>query len=132
MSSSSAFREVLHLMFDTSFVFTPGKLTFTLDGGAGSSGKGKLGSFLCQNAENWQFACNTFMPQAAHWVKLDDGRKLLYKSFNSCAYLADRYEKLFIGPGAAIQLEEFHREIDESRIPRKKIGISPLTAILQA
>jgi len=117
--------------FDTRFVFSPGKLTITLDGGAGSSGKGKLGSFLCEHADNWQFACNTFMPQAAHWVRLDDGREFLYQTFNSCAYLADRYEKLYIAPGAAIELDAFYREIDASRIPPKKIGISHITAILQ-
>jgi adenylosuccinate synthase len=118
-------------MFDTNFVFTPGKMTITLDGGAGSSGKGKLGSFLCEHAENWQFACNTFMPQAAHWVKLDDGRKYLYKSLNSCAYLVDRYEKLYIAPGATISLDELCSEIEKNNVPREKIGISPLTAILQ-
>src|SRR5947209_8531498 len=119
-------------MFNTDFVFTPGKLTITLDGGAGSSGKGKLGSFLCEHADNWTFACNTFMPQAGHWVKLDDEKRtFFYQTFNSCAYLADRYERLFIGPGAAIELPAFWREIEESSIPRHKIGISPLTSVLQ-
>src|SRR3954463_5896523 len=107
--------------FDTGFVFTPGKLTIALDGGAGSSGKGKLGSFLCEHARNWQFACNTFMPQAAHWVRLDDGREYLYKTLNSCAFLVDRYEKLYIAPGATIKLAEFFREIEENKIPREKI-----------
>src|SRR3954469_25056808 len=90
-------------VFNTDFVFTSGKLTIALDGGAGSSGKGKLGSFLCEHAGNWQFACNTFMPQAGHWVRLSDGRKNFYKSLNSCAYLTDRYEKLYIAPGATIE-----------------------------
>src|SRR5262245_50953113 len=80
-------------MLNTDFVFSPGKLTVALDGGAGSSGKGKLGSFLCEHAGNWQFACNTFMPQAAHTVKLDDDTELLYQTFNSCARMTDRYEK---------------------------------------
>jgi adenylosuccinate synthase len=118
-------------MFNTSFVFSPGKLTITLDGGAGSSGKGKLGSFLCEHADNWQFACHTFMPQAAHWVKLDDGREILFKSLNSCAYRPDRYQKLYTAPGAAIDLAAFFEEIAKCGIPPKKIGISPLTAVLQ-
>src|SRR5947208_2860358 len=101
-------------LFDTSFAFTPGKLTITLDGGAGSSGKGKLGSFLCEYAGNWQFACNTFMPQAAHTVELEDGRRILYQVFNSCAYMADRYDKIYIGPGAAIDLATFLREMEEN------------------
>jgi adenylosuccinate synthase len=117
--------------FDTTFAFTSGKLTIVLDGGAGSSGKGKLGSFICEHAQNWQFACNTFMPQAGHWVRLDDGREFLYQTLNSCAYLADRYEKLYIAPGAAIERELLFRELEENDIPRHKIGISPLTAIVQ-
>src|SRR5579859_7230602 len=119
-------------MFSTGFVFSPGKLTITLDGGAGSSGKGKLGSFLCEHAHNWQFACNTFMPQAAHWVRLDDGRTFLYQTLNSGAYLTDRYEKLYIAPGATIDLTALQRELDENQIPRRKIGISPIASILQA
>ena len=118
-------------MFDTSFVFTPGKLTTVLDGGAGSSGKGKLGSFLCQHAPNWQFACNTFMPQAGHWVRLNDGNEYLYQTFNSCAYMPDRYEKLYIAPGAAIELPLFFAELEKNKIPRRKIGLSPLTAVVQ-
>lgn len=117
--------------FNTDFIFTPGKLTIALDGGAGSSGKGKLGSFLCEYADNWQFACNTFMPQAGHWVKLGDGRKYLYKTLNSCAYLTDKYEKLYIAPGATIELNTFFRELWENNVPPDKIGISPLTSILR-
>jgi hypothetical protein len=114
--------------FNTNFVFSSGKLTVALDGGAGSSGKGKLGSFLCEHANNWQFACNTFMPQAGHWVMLDDGREFFYQTFNSCAYLANRYEKLYIGPGATIELPAFWKEIEKNSIPHHKIGISPLSA----
>ena len=115
----------------TNFVFTPGKLTVTLDASAGSSGKGKLGSFITHYADNWQFAINTFMPQAGHWVKLEDGRSFFYQTFNSCAYLADKYEKLYIAPGGMIELPAFWRELEENKIPRSKIGISPLTSILQ-
>lgn len=118
-------------MFNTNRFFTPGKLSVLLDGGAGSSGKGKLESFLCAHADNWQFACCTFGPQAGHWTKLDDGRAFFYQTFNSCAYEPDRYEKLYIGPGATIELPAFWREIGENKIPLKKIGISPLASILQ-
>lgn len=118
-------------MRNTNFVFTPGKLTTILDAGAGSSGKGKIGSYICEHANNWQFACNTFAPQAGHWVKLDDGRTFFYQTFNSCAYISDRYEKIYLAPGATIELPAFWRELEENKIPRSKIGISPLTAILQ-
>jgi len=118
-------------MFDTSFAFNPGELTVLLDGQAGSSGKGVLGSHLCEYAHNWQFACNAFAPQAGHWVKLDDGRKFFYQTLNSCAYMPDRYEKLYIGPGAIIELPALAREIEENNVPPHKLGISPVAAILQ-
>lgn len=117
-------------MFNTNSLFTPGKLTTVMDGGAGSSGKGKLGAFITENANNWQFACNTFMPQAGHWVRNDDGGKYFYQTFNSCAYQKN-YEKLYIGPGSIIELPAFWREIEESNIPLNKIGIHPVVAVLQ-
>lgn len=116
---------------DTSFVFNPGKLTTILDASAGSSGKGKIGSFITEHADNWQFCCNTFMPQAGHWVKLDDGREFFYQTLNSCAYMHERYEKMYLGPGCAIELPAFFREMEENGVPSSKLGISPIAAILQ-
>jgi adenylosuccinate synthase len=118
-------------MFDTNFLFVPGTLTVVLDASAGSSGKGKIGSFITQNANNWQFALNTFAPQAGHWVRFRDGRKYFYQTLNSCAYQHDRYEKLYIAPGSTIELPSFWREMDENHVPHHKVGISPVTSILQ-
>lgn len=117
-------------MFNTNFAFNSGKLTTILDAGAGSSGKGVIGSFVTEHADNWQFACNTFMPQAGHWVKLDDGRSFFYQTFNSCAYQVDKYEKLYIAPGSTIELPAFFDEMEKNNIPPSKIGISPITSIL--
>jgi adenylosuccinate synthase len=118
-------------MFNTNFCFRPGRLTILLDAQAGSSGKGKIGSFITHHANNWDFAVNTFMPQAGHWVKIKNGGSYFYQTFNSCAYQSDRYEKLYISPGAMIELPAFFREMEENKIPAHKIGISPVTAILQ-
>lgn len=116
---------------DTNFIFQPGKLTITADQGPGSSGKGKLGAFITDHADNWQFACNTFAPQAGHWRKEDNGKSYFYQTFNSCACRTDKYEKLYLGPGATIELSAFWREIEENNIPINKIGISPIASILQ-
>lgn len=118
-------------MGKTNYVFTPGKLSIIMDAQAGSSGKGVIGSYVAQHADNWTFACNTFMPQAGHWVKLDDGRSFFYQTLNSCAYQHDKYEKLYIGPGATIELAALWRELEENGVPHKKLGISPITSILQ-
>lgn len=112
-------------------IFRPGKLTTVLDASAGSSGKGKLGAFICENAESetWSFCCNTFYPQAGHWVKQGD-KSYFYQTLNSCAYM-DRYQKMYIGPGAIIELPALFREIEESNVDPKKLGINPIVAILQ-
>lgn len=110
--------------------FDEGKLTIVMDGGAGSSGKGKISSYLTENADNWQFACNTFGPQAGHWVKLDNGKSYFYQTLNSCAYQHEKFEKLYLGPGCIIELPALLREMEENGIPRSKIGISPIIPIL--
>lgn len=120
----------MHSKKDTSFVFDSGKLTVILDASAGSSGKGKIGSFITEHADNWDFCCNTFMPQAGHWIKLDDGREYFYQTLNSCTY-QDKYEKMYIGPGSTIELSALFREIEENNVPPHKLGISPVTSILQ-
>lgn len=116
---------------DTNYIFTPGALTTVLDISAGSSGKGKIGSFVTEHSNSWQFCCNTFMPQAGHWVKLDNGKEYFYQTLNSCAYLVDKYEKMYLGPGCTIELPALKREIDENNVPTHKLGISPIAAILQ-
>lgn len=116
-------------MFDTSDFFIPGKLSILGDGGAGSSGKGTLASFITKHADNYQFACNAFSAQAGHTI-IDDSGRYFYQTMNSCAY-QDNYEKLYIGPGAIIELSALFREIDESNIKLSKIGIHPLASIIQ-
>lgn len=115
---------------DTNFVFSRGKLTTLLDGGAGSSGKGKLGAFITSHADNWQFCCNAFAPQAGHWVRNDGGTDYFYQTLNSCAW-QPHYEKIYIGPGAIIELPALWRELEENKVDPRRIGISPVAAILQ-
>jgi len=110
--------------------FNPGKLTTLLDAQAGSSGKGKLTSYIAENSNNFQFACQAFAPQSGHWVVLDDGRKFLYQTFNSNLYLHEKFEKFYIGPGGMIELPALWRELEENGVPHSKIGISPWAAIL--
>lgn len=111
--------------------FQKGKITILMDGGAGSSGKGRIGSYITENSNNWTFCINTFMPQAGHWVKLDDGRKFFYQTFNSCAYNHNKFEKMYLASGCVIELAAFIRELEENNIPRNKIGISPCATVLQ-
>ena len=116
--------------FNTNFCFQPGKMTILLDGGAGSSGKGKLASFVGQNANNWQFCCNAFMSNAAHWVVVD-GQRYMYQSLNSVAHLKDRYEKMYICGGAVMELQPLLNEIKQHNLEPDKLGIDPMVAIVQ-
>ena len=116
----------------TNGFFIPGKISIILDGGAGSSGKGKMGAFIAANANNYQFVCNTFAPQASHWVYDREGEKsFCYKQFNSCAHKHENFEKMYIGQGAIISLKAFFEELKLTGIPSSKVGISPLTSIVQ-
>lgn len=116
--------------FNTDYLFASGKLTFLLDASAGSSGKGKVASFITEHSDKWQFCCNTFGPQAGHTVILNDGKRYFYQTLNSCAY-QDKYEKMYIGPGATIELPSLWREMEENNVKPHKLGISPVTSILQ-
>ena len=116
---------------NTNKLFKPGKITTLTDGCYGSSGKGKIGSYIAENADSWTFACNTFHPQAGHSIITNEGKKYFYQTLNSCAYLPDQYEKIYIGPAGMIELDAFFREVEENKIPHNKIGISPSVSILQ-
>jgi len=118
-------------MFNTDDFFTSGKLSILGDATFGSSGKGKLASFICEHAQNWQFACNAFSAQAGHWVRLDDGREFFYQSLNSCAYLNNKFEKMYLGPDGAIELPALLREIEQNNIKPKQLGLHPLATIIQ-
>jgi hypothetical protein len=120
------------------YLFKPGMLTTVMDGQFGSSGKGKIASYIGENADNWSFACNSFSAQAGHWVKLDDGRCYFYQQLNSVAYQpefspgwADRPgRKLYIGPGSCIELPALLREIEENHIVPGSLGIHPKATII--
>ena len=116
-------------------IFKTGKLTFIMDAQAGSSGKARTASYVAARYggkdRNVTFACNTFSSNAAHWTRLRDGRKFLYKALNSMAYDHERYEKFYIGPGAAIETQDVLKEIEENSLPAHKLGIHPLTVVVQ-
>lgn len=119
-----------NIMGITNEFFKPGKLTIIMDAQFGSSGKGKIGSYVGANADNWTFCCNTFSAQAGHWVKLEDGRKFFYQHLNSVAYQKGRFEKIYIGPGSVIEVSSLLREIKENKVEVRELGISPQAMIL--
>lgn len=121
----------------TNYFFEKGKISVILDGGAGSSGKGKIGSYVVQNYEGkLGFVCNTFFPQASHTIvhRDNDGNetsRYVYKQLNSCAHMTDKYEKMYIGQGSVIDVDALLKEIEISGIQPHQLGISPVTTVLQ-
>lgn len=109
--------------------FIPGKLSVLADSSAGSSGKGVVESYLLRNSTNCNFTVNTFMWNASHIVFEEDGREFCFKNLNSNAHRHDEFERTFIANGAVLNLKSFLKEIEDTGIPRKKIGISPLAAV---
>lgn len=85
-----------------------GKVVVTTDGGAGSSGKGCLNSWLADNYD-FNLATNNWMPNAGHYTELDDGRRILVQHIPS-AFVSPSIE-LYINAGAAINIDILMNEI---------------------
>lgn len=109
--------------------FQKGRVSVIMDGGAGSSGKGLMASYMGETNDDWTFSCHSFMSNAAHTVVCDKGT-FNYQCLSSTAYLTDKYEKTFICGGAVIELEPLLREIKENNLPVNKLGIHPLVAVV--
>ena len=119
---------------NTNEFFINGKLSVVLDGGAGSSGKGKLGAYLVKHSDRVKFACNTFSRNASHTVvEEEDGerKEYVYKVLNNCAHLHDKLEKFYIGHGACFKVDDLMKELVFTGLPPEKLGISPTATIVQ-
>jgi adenylosuccinate synthase len=113
-------------------IFVPGKLTFIMDGGAGSSGKGSIGAFLWSKfrSKHTTFTVNTFMSNAAHTVIGDDGVEHVYQAL-SCVTHTGEYSKQFLAPGCVQELDALLGEIKKYNVTPFKLGIDPMVAIVQ-
>lgn len=86
-----------------------GKVVVTTDGGAGSSGKGCLNSWLGDKYE-FHLATNNWMPNAGHYTELDDGRRILVQHIPSA--FINQNIKLYINAGAALNIKTLFDEIE--------------------
>lgn len=85
-----------------------GMVVVTTDGGAGSSGKGSLNSWLADRY-GFHLATNNWMSNAGHFTELDNGTRILVQHIPS-AFVNPNVE-LYINAGAAIDLEILYAEI---------------------
>ena len=94
------------------YPFTPGKsgemVVVTTDGGAGSSGKGSLNSWLADKYD-FHLATNNWMTNAGHYTELDDGTRILVQHIPSA--FINKNTRLYINAGAAIDLKTLFSEV---------------------
>lgn len=107
-------------------------ITLVFDAGAGSSGKGKLSSYLAEK-HNYSAAICNWMINAGHVTELDDGTRFTVQIIPSA--FVDKTTQLIIGPGAAFDLETINREIkmldDAGYEISKRLTINPRAMIIE-
>jgi hypothetical protein len=108
-----------------------GRVVVTTDGGAGSSGKGALNSWL---ADKYQFhlATNNWFSNAGHYTELDDGTRILVQHVPSS--FINNNTRLYINAGAGIDIKILIDEIttlESLGFPiRERLTIHPLTNVI--
>jgi len=116
---------------NTDYFFKRGKVSFVMDGAAGSSGKSLLTSFLVEHSDKVNFLMSSFTPNASHTVSNDDGSEYVFKIFAGGSQFHERLEAVYIVDNSAIELETLWKEMEYLKIPREKVRISPRCAIVQ-
>jgi hypothetical protein len=108
-----------------------GCLVVTTDGGAGSSGKGSLNSWI---ADKYRFhlATNNWMTNAGHYTELDNGTRILVQHIPSAFVNPDT--RLYINAGAAIDLKTLFGEVEKLEELgyqiRNRLTIHPLANVI--
>jgi hypothetical protein len=109
--------------------FAKGKLNFLIDTTQGSSGKGKIESFLIKNSDNCSSIITTNSANASHIV-VEKGVEYLFKCLPSGALYHEKLNFIFIAPGAAFEIKTLFKEIEMCNIPHSKIKIHPKATII--
>jgi len=115
----------------TNSFFRKGKISFVMDGAAGSSGKSLIASYLVKHSSKPTFLLSAFTPNASHTVIDDDGKNFVFKIFCGGSQYHDKLDAVYIVDNAAIELETLWKEIKYLGIPKRKVRISPRCAIVQ-
>jgi hypothetical protein len=110
---------------------TGGVVVVTTDGGAGSSGKGSLNSWLADK-HGFHLATNNWMTNAGHYTELDDGTRILVQHIPSA--FINPNTQLYINAGAAIDLKTLFSEVSNLEslgfTIRDRLTIHPLANVI--
>jgi adenylosuccinate synthase len=115
---------------NTNYFFAKGKVSFVIDGAAGSSGKSLISSFLVKHSNKVNFLVSSFTPNASHTVIDDDGSEFVFKIFCGGSQYHEKLEAVYIADNAAIELNTLVKEMAYLKIPKHKVRISPRCAIV--
>lgn len=114
-------------------IFKPGKITFTIDGCAGSSAKGLRAANIWKHHRSISatFAMNTFMSNAAHTIQEHNGPEYIHQCLSSITTLG-KYEKQYLAPGCVFAKHEILGEIERCKeyVTEKNLGIHPNAVIV--
>ncbi len=103
-----------------------------VDGAAGSCGKGKvIGEIATTEKINLTASVTNCMPNAGHTYVDDKGRKIVFRNIPVAA--VNPNTELFIGPGSAIDYNEFRAEYDalDDLILGRKIYVHEMTPLIE-
>ena len=115
----------------TNYFFKKGKVSFVIDGAAGSSGKSLISSYMVKHADKVDFLMSAFTPNASHTVIDDEGNDFVFKIFCGGSQYHERLKAVYIVDNAAIELKTLFKEIEYLGIPKEKVRISPRCMIVQ-
>ena len=106
-----------------------GKLNFLMDGNAGSSGKGKMASYIVKK-EEVDYLVTSNSANASHTV-VDNGIEYIFKALPSGSIYHEKLKAIFIADNASFEVSALLSEIEMVGIPREKVFISPRAGIIQ-
>lgn len=115
----------------TNNFFDQHKISFVMDGGAGSSGKSLISSYMVKHADNVDFLMSAFTPNASHTVVDDDDVEFVFKIFPGGSQYHEKLKAIYIVDNAAIELDTLWKEMEFLGIPREKVRISPRCGVVQ-
>lgn len=107
--------------------FKKGRISFLLDGFAGSSGKGLLASNIIKYSNNCNFVVSTNGQNASHYYeeKFEDGTEkiILFKVLPTSSVYHEKLDAVYIAQGAAFEPQRLLEEIELTGIPRNKVKL---------
>jgi hypothetical protein len=109
--------------------FINGKISFVLDASFGSSGKGKISSYLVKKSSKVNFLATSNSANASHTV-VDNDKEYVFKVLPAGSLYHEKLDAIYICPGACFEIDALFKEIEMCGIPKEKVKIHPRAGII--